>query len=828
MPASIRDPVNAALRTALVKNESSENSLDTQLAGSTKKALLSNIEFEPAGSYQSTVLDKLKTKYIVLSSADTPTSSKPESDSAVEESRKLPKYELFPLDAVQLGWNNCDWSVGAGMVNMGNTCYLNSTLQALFHVPALVNWLMSDKEHTAVCQDSGGLCIICAMRKTLQDSQQRNANSIRPLLIYNKLRLVCRNLIPGRQEDAHEFLRYLVEAMEKAYLSRFKNHSEFDSKIKETTPLNQILGGYLRSAVRCLECGHVSTTFQHFQDLLLDIRKAQTLDEALEVYFSREKLDDDSYHCEACQKKVPATKQFFLERTPMVLCIQLKRFSVTNNKITKHLSFRQRLDLGKYARQRSAGSSLVYRLAALVTHMGPTVGCGHYTAVAQSPAGNYYQFDDSMVRPISHQAVFNTNAYIMLYELEQSPYVRRPPPPPPLPSPALGKPKAAETPASRPVVVQSSKAVNGHHANAAAASSGVVGFTSDKAYGPELPPERNERQKAVDNGNVTSTNNNSDGASTSSSSSENDSDGGGGDPHASTDPAPSIATPTKDTDISSSTSRDSHSLGGAKQSPAHRDSLGGAKQSPANRDSVGGAKRTPAPSPNKSPATSVSSLSSPESTPKRASLSAVAKPLVPYEPDDGSSSEDSNHAGAGLGVEGAGEAARVSTKAAIGDWQVTSSTDIGHEPSSEGKSWTIRRPAPQQQQPINGASTQPRPQDTVVQELFKMSHGGYAAPVSTWHGSRSRLDKEMGEERRDERKRHAADSSDQGRAKHAKTTGGSNGYKSNPGYNPVQEYHNAKNWGHNNGGGYKSFYNGNKHRRLFHHKNYHKSYRYRQ
>lgn len=117
----------------------------------------------------------------------------------------------------------------------------------------------------------GGFCIICAMRKTLQDSQNRSVTSIRPFLIYNKLRVVCRNLIPGRQEDAHEFLRYLVEAMEKAYLTRYKNHTEFDSRTKETTPLNQILGGYLRSAVRCLECGHVSTTFQHFQVGLLFI-----------------------------------------------------------------------------------------------------------------------------------------------------------------------------------------------------------------------------------------------------------------------------------------------------------------------------------------------------------------------------------------------------------------------------------------------------------------------------------------------------------------------------------------------------------------------------
>lgn len=65
MPASTADPVTAVLRTVL-SNEAIENPLDKQLAGSTKKVLLHKIEFEPAGTYQSTILEKLRSKYIVL------------------------------------------------------------------------------------------------------------------------------------------------------------------------------------------------------------------------------------------------------------------------------------------------------------------------------------------------------------------------------------------------------------------------------------------------------------------------------------------------------------------------------------------------------------------------------------------------------------------------------------------------------------------------------------------------------------------------------------------------------------------------------------------
>lgn len=45
------------------------------------------------------------------------------------------------------------------------------------------------------------------MRASLMATQKGGGAPIKPWQVYSKLRLICRHLTPGRQEDAHEFLR---------------------------------------------------------------------------------------------------------------------------------------------------------------------------------------------------------------------------------------------------------------------------------------------------------------------------------------------------------------------------------------------------------------------------------------------------------------------------------------------------------------------------------------------------------------------------------------------------------------------------------------------
>jgi len=430
MPASVADPVASVLRTALSgkrapfssESENGPELLEDRLAASAKRVLLSTIEYEPAPKQQVLALESLKSKYMVLN-ATQKNSSKAKAVSAISPTDSLPqpKVVLFRNEDVKIGWKSLA-PVGAGMINMGNTCYMNSTLQALFHVPSFANWLFNGR-HCKNCDPNGSqLCLICVIAKTLQTTHDKSGNITKPILVYNRLKLICKHMVHGRQEDAHEFMRYLIESLEKSYLHSVGG-SKLDSRSKETNPLGQIFGGYIRTEVTCLKCKHTSTTFQHFQEIPLDIQHGSTLEDAMGHYFRRERLEgDNAYKCDKCKSKVPATKKFSIERAPNVLCIQLKRFGLMGGKMSKHINFSRQLNLNRFLFNPTSNGYVSYKFVSLINHMGPSQHCGHYTAIAEASNGQLYLFDDCSVRLVSLNVALSTTAYVLMYEkMHQSP-----------------------------------------------------------------------------------------------------------------------------------------------------------------------------------------------------------------------------------------------------------------------------------------------------------------------------------------------------------------------------------------------------------------------
>ena len=64
--------------------------------------------------------------------------------------------------------------------------------------------------------------------------------------------VICKHFIHGRQEDAHEFVRHLLDSMQRCHLAALRA-IKLDNLSKETTPLNHLFGGYLKTQGAC--CG---------------------------------------------------------------------------------------------------------------------------------------------------------------------------------------------------------------------------------------------------------------------------------------------------------------------------------------------------------------------------------------------------------------------------------------------------------------------------------------------------------------------------------------------------------------------------------------------
>lgn len=352
--------------------------------------------------------------------------SNPKSD---DDGFKYPETYFTDSDEVRklVGWTG-SVNRGLGLRNCGNTCYMNSVLQALTHSSAIANDAVTDRHiSTCVRKKASMFCGYCQLMTHVKAAlTSRGRSDIAPEPILRQLKLISKNMRFGRQEDSHEFLRQLIDSCVTGELPPQLTSNPKGPIVpalsRSTTMMGQLFSGYLQSQVTCGSCGNVSRTFDPYMDISLEIQDCQSLVDCLRRFTRPDSLaGPNAYKCGKCEKRVSAKKQMVVHRCPPLLTIQLKRFSVFSfshsgsaQKINKKVRFDSSLDMAPFLSQ--PGDPLRYSLYAVIVHEGSSMGSGHYVCYAKAGNGVWYLFNDSEVRQVSEQTVLNQSAYILMYE----------------------------------------------------------------------------------------------------------------------------------------------------------------------------------------------------------------------------------------------------------------------------------------------------------------------------------------------------------------------------------------------------------------------------
>ncbi|KAI1235044.1 Ubiquitin carboxyl-terminal hydrolase 3, partial [Lamprotornis superbus] len=377
--------------------------------------------------------------------------------------RKRKLLENSSLNSKLLKVNGSTTALCAtGLRNLGNTCFMNAILQSLSNIQQFCCYF---KELPAVelrngktagrrtyhtrSQGDNNVSLVEEFRKTLCALWQGSQTAFSPESLFYVVWKIMPNFRGYQQQDAHEFMRYLLDHLHLELQGGFngvsrsvilQENSNLSASNKccingASTVVTAIFGGILQNEVNCLICGTESRKFDPFLDLSLDIpsqfrnkrTKNQesgpmcTLRDCLRSFTDLEELDEtELYMCHKCKKKQKSTKKFWIQKLPKVLCLHLKRFHWTaylRNKVDTYVEFPLRgLDMKCYLLEpeNSGPESCLYDLVAVVVHHGSGVGSGHYTAYA-AHEGRWFHFNDSTVTLTDEETVGKAKAYILFY-----------------------------------------------------------------------------------------------------------------------------------------------------------------------------------------------------------------------------------------------------------------------------------------------------------------------------------------------------------------------------------------------------------------------------
>lgn len=359
-----------------------------------------------------------------------------------------------------------------GLKNLGNTCYMNATIQCLRATVPFARFFTDGRWKSAVNMHNhlgteGRLAH--AFANILYDMSHSELPHLNPLNFRKSICYHAPQFSGSDQHDSQEFLTFLLDGLHedinRILIKPANNHStpereaELEKlpqqvaseqewtiyKMRNDSLVVDYFQGQFRNRMECLTCHHTSTTYNSFMYLSLPIPTSRSaakvsLSSCLDTFVREEVLEQaDAWHCPKCKQLRKATKKLTLSRLPPVLLIHLKRFSVKGpftDKIETVVEFPIKgLDLTNYmpaplppgmvgsvngVAPSNADDAQVqlppykYDLYGVTNHFG-SLSHGHYTAFIAS-RGAWLYCDDSRITTTDAKEVVGRPAYVLFYK----------------------------------------------------------------------------------------------------------------------------------------------------------------------------------------------------------------------------------------------------------------------------------------------------------------------------------------------------------------------------------------------------------------------------
>ncbi len=343
--------------------------------------------------------------------------------------------------------------------NFGATCFQNATLQAIYNIQPITNFLV-DNDNTYPQDTIANLYTQFVKQVRNQSPQSEEHYGLLNKLAIHGYALVgqcsleegCKQLQACEQHDATEFMIKLLDSL----MSSNPNYRKLNpEQLLEQHPIGKIIAIQEATTVSCESINFKSTKVKPISYLNLEARTIQiksgepksvpltTLDIALTSYFTTELMDDpknyykleltDEQFIQATQVQKDANGKHIpdcaiakrLSSTSDIVIIALKRFtfSLTTGdriKLVHPITLPAQINFKPYMTKEAAALPQPnYELIGAIHH-GGTAGGGHYIAYVKN-ANQWYLCNDTNIQPTTWDKIQkNINlSYVAIYQKQK-------------------------------------------------------------------------------------------------------------------------------------------------------------------------------------------------------------------------------------------------------------------------------------------------------------------------------------------------------------------------------------------------------------------------